>query len=149
MRAGGQSGSGPRCAQRFSACCLPLVAFQIYFWPPSSFPSVNVIIVWGDWVQLKRGTIETKIKKGVRYLLVVLKKSPIEYHMEKQLCVKFGWNRLRSSAAIDVFVFLGLFVNASGAVKKRISDRIWRQLKIGNIQIVRIFLLFRSVTNLL
>ena len=44
----------------------------------------------GDWVQLKRGTVETKIKKGVRYLLVVLKKSPFEYHMGKQLCVEFG-----------------------------------------------------------
>ena len=44
----------------------------------------------GDWVQLKRGTVETKIKKGVRYFLVVLKKSPFEYHMGKQLCVKFG-----------------------------------------------------------
>jgi len=29
----------------------------------------------GDWVQLQQGTIATKIKKGVKYYLVVLKKS--------------------------------------------------------------------------
>ena len=78
----------------------------------------SLLLSRGGSVQLKRGTVETKIKKGVRYFLVVLKKSPFEYHMGKQLCVEFGWNRLRTSAAIDVFVFWGLFVNASGAVKK-------------------------------
>jgi hypothetical protein len=39
----------------------------------------------GDWVQLQRGTVATKIKKRIKYLLVVLKKSPLEYHMGKQL----------------------------------------------------------------
>jgi len=47
-------------------------------------------ILRGDWVQLQQGTIATKIKKGVKYFLVVLKKSPFEHHMGKQLCVKFG-----------------------------------------------------------
>jgi hypothetical protein len=35
----------------------------------------------GDWVQLQRGTVATKIKKRGRYILVDLKKSPIVYHM--------------------------------------------------------------------
>jgi hypothetical protein len=53
--------------------------------------SVDISSNRGDWVQLQQGTIATKIKKGVKYYyLVVLKKSPFEYHIGKQLCTKFG-----------------------------------------------------------
>ena len=57
-------------------------SFQLYF--------INFDTLRGDWVQLQQGTIATKIKKGVKYYLVVLKKSPFEYHIGKQLCTKFG-----------------------------------------------------------
>jgi len=37
-RAGGQSGPGPRCAHRFSACCLLLVAFSDFSGAPVLIP---------------------------------------------------------------------------------------------------------------
>jgi hypothetical protein len=67
--------------------------FSSCFYLLTSCEFLVVALCRGDWVQLQRGTVATQIKKGIKYLLVVLKKLPLEYHMGKQLCVKFGCNR--------------------------------------------------------
>jgi hypothetical protein len=127
--------------QNILLCCQVAQRSTRYPWE-IVYPRDDLVIYSrGDWVQLQQGTIATKIKKGVKYFLVVLKKSPFEHHMGKQLCVKFGWNRLRTSAAIDVFVFLGLFENASGAVKNGFQTEFQGNWKL---EIYKLFVFFSS-----
>jgi hypothetical protein len=49
--------------------------FQVFDY--ANYPLVDELqpVRRGDWVQLQQGTVATKIKKGVKYYLVVLKKS--------------------------------------------------------------------------